>query len=116
MIRARLAAWPLVLLILVGGLACRRQSAGHGVQPKVYEVTKAGRLVLTVKDAPGSLLSTASPDVEKPIPRHPFLSARAYSARDEEQIGRLLRQARDTQGFLALLRANGYQVRQRLPR
>lgn len=122
MMGGRSAAVPLALLFLAGALGCPKKPAeptpkkGVAVaQPKTYEVSKRGRLVLTVTDAPGPILSTAIlPAGEKPAV-HPFLSASAHAPEEENALRALLDQAASTQGFLELLRKAGYQVAEQAP-
>jgi hypothetical protein len=72
-------------------------------------VYRGSQLVLTVADGPGRLYSTAAPPPEG-APDHPFVDARAYDARSENELGMLLQQAADYDGFLALLIEAGFDI------
>ena len=98
-----------LLLLLIGTLACQRpQEASE--EAKTYEVSKKGRLVLTVTDAPGPIVSTAVRPPAGALVRHPFLSASAYVPEEEDALRLLLDQSKSTQDFLERLRKAGYQV------
>lgn len=67
-------------------------------------------LILTVRDEPGVITSTAPlPRGVQPL-RHPFLSAAAREAGHESQLKQILDAATDTEDFLARLKAAGFRV------
>jgi hypothetical protein len=72
-------------------------------------IYQGSQLVLTVADRPGRLYSTAAPPPDG-APDHPFVDARAYDALSENDLGMLLQQATDYDGFLALLIDAGFDV------
>lgn len=101
----------LTLLLLTGTSACRRpQEEPTVAEAKTYEVTKKGRLVLTVTDAPGPIVSTALRPPDGKVATHPFLSASAYVPEEEDALRRLLEQSQSTRDFIMRLRKAGYEV------
>ena len=79
-------------------------------QAATYNVTKAGRLVLTFEDKPGPVTSTAlaAPD-RKPL-RNPFLSATALAPEEEDRLRGILARSRNVAEFIAQLKQAGYGV------
>jgi len=91
--------------------ACAQSEAAAKI--RVYEVFKGDRLVLTVSNEPGPLLSTALPPPgRKPMP-HPFLSASAHAPEEEPRLREILDRAENFPDFIARLRAAGYTLRER---
>ena len=75
-----------------------------------YNVLKAGRLVLTVSDVPGSIVSTAALPPGAAPAKHPFLSATAHAPEEEDTLRKTLDQSKDFDDFLRRLRERGYTV------
>jgi hypothetical protein len=86
-------------------------SLGNLPSVRRFHVYEGGRLVLTVADEPGALLSTAAPPVATPpgVP-HPFLDAQAHDAVSEDELRRILLAASDFDDFLRRLLAAGYDI------
>jgi hypothetical protein len=74
--------------------------------------TEDNQRVLTVKDEPGALLSTALPPPTPgwTPPTHPFLSAQAHNPFHEHRLRELLDEATSFEDFLARLAEIGYQI------
>jgi hypothetical protein len=106
-----------ILLVLIASLhGVLAQLNDHVVDApaKTYDVLKSGRLVLTVRNVPGAITSTALPEVNsKPI-MHPFLSATAHSANEENALHSILEKSHDFDDFLRRLSQRGYTIRERL--
>jgi hypothetical protein len=79
------------------------------VTVRTVGVYRGRRLVLTVEDRPGLLLSTASPPPDG-APEHPFVNARALDPYSEGELGAALEAADSYDGFLANLIAGGFDV------
>ena len=75
-----------------------------------YNVLKAGRLVLTVSDVPGPIVSTAVLPPGASPAKHPFLSATAHAPEEEDTLRKTLDQSKDFDDFLRRLREDGYTV------
>jgi hypothetical protein len=75
-------------------------------------VYSGDRRVLTIRDEPGALLSTAlpPPDPSWRPPQHPFLSGSAQDANSEHALAQLLAQATSFDDYLERLRDAGYRV------
>ena len=74
------------------------------------DVLKDGRKVLWIKNAPGPIASRAIlPPGAKPL-LHPFLTARAFDAKEENALLGLREKAKTFDEFVALLKKNGYKV------
>lgn len=67
-------------------------------------------LVLTMRDGPGPLTSTAPRAPGSPPAEHPFVSVDARDADHEGRVRACLVAARDADDFRARLRAAGYRV------
>lgn len=65
--------------------------------------------VLSIRDQPGVLASTAPLDGGEPV-QHPFLSATALDAGHEDHLRQVLDGATDLDGFLRALALAGYTV------
>jgi hypothetical protein len=78
--------------------------------PKTYEVYLDDDLVLTVKDEPGPLMSTALPPPGFVPPTSDFLSAQAHNPFHEHVLRELLEKSSSLEDYLALLRNGGYRV------
>jgi hypothetical protein len=76
-----------------------------------YEVFKQGVRVLSFQPRAGVLQSTAPRPPKVKPPSHPFLNAQAHDALVENQLGELLRRAKSVNEFIALLEADGFEVR-----
>lgn len=102
----------LILTLLSAGAACKRSANEEISAPeaKSYAVTKEGRLVLTVTDAPGPIVSTAVRPADGSRVKHPFLSASAHDSGEEDALGKILEKSTSTADFLARLNAAGYVV------
>ena len=72
-------------------------------------VFRNGRLVLSVEDRPGVLLSTAAPPPTG-APEHPFVNARAHDPFSEQDLATVLGSAHDYDSFLALLVQSGFDL------
>ena len=81
---------------------------------RTYEVLRADRLVLTVRNKPGAITSTATPPANSNPVMHPFLSATAHAANEENALHAILEQSSDFDDFLRRLTRNGYTTRERL--
>lgn len=73
--------------------------------PAFYRVSRRGRALLDMVDAPGNVTGVGA----APAP-HPFLSAEFTSLEDESAIRFSLRRSRSTAHFIANLRRRGYTV------
>lgn len=67
-------------------------------------------LILTVRDEPGAITSTAPPPRGMQPVVHPFLSAAAREAGHESQLKQILDASASTADFLARLKAAGFRV------
>lgn len=79
--------------------------------PDAWEVFKGERMVLSVSDGPGPLVSTAAPPPGTPPVRHAFLSASAHAPEEEDTLKRVLDASTSTADFLARLKSAGYAVK-----
>lgn len=94
----------------------------HGVEAqsqeqeivRAYAVLKAGRVVLTIHNRPGQLLSTALLPAGSPPVEHRFLSATAYAPEEEDVLRSILEQSGSFDDFVSRLREAGYAIRERL--
>jgi|1185.fasta_scaffold256897_2 hypothetical protein len=79
---------------------------------RTFGVWSSDRRVLTIRDEPGALLSTAlpPPDPNWRPPQHPFLSGSAQDANSEHALAELLAQATSFDDYLERLRGAGYRV------
>ena len=109
-------ALTIVAVIVVAPLGVRAQSNDRALASpaKTYEVLKADRLVLTVRNKPGAITSTATPPANGSPVIHPFLSATAHAATEENALHAILQQSSDFDDFLWRLGQNGYTIRERL--
>ena len=105
-----------VLFAVAAVFGSRAGSASGQSEPakiRIYEIRRDDRLVLTVSNEPGPLLSTAlRPPGRKPV-SHRFLSASAHAPEEEPRLRAILERAEDFPDFLARLRAAGYALRER---
>jgi hypothetical protein len=86
------------------------QATADRLVVNAYDVLKDGQKVLWMEDSPGHVISTAIlPPGAKPA-THPFINAHALVAAEEDQLGKILGQARDFQEYVRLLRQAGYEV------
>lgn len=110
-----------ILLLSLAALACSKPPEPQRkepamTEPRVFDVSKDSKLVLTVTDAPGPLISTASPPPDQDVVRHPFLSATSHAPFEEDALRSLLLRSKSTGEFLESMRGAGYQVLERPPR
>ena len=83
---------------------------------RVFEVWKDGRMVMTVRDEPGPLVSRASPPPDfKPAPSHPFVSISSHDPFSEHQSRTILDQSNSCDDYLARMRAAGFEAKQIQP-
>jgi hypothetical protein len=110
------------LAVVGGGLssACNesKQVERQPARPQVrtVEVMLEGRLVLTARNQPGPLRSTAlppSPDWKPP--QHPFLTAQAHDANSESRLKNILDQSKDFDDYLRRLSKDGFHVKELNP-
>jgi hypothetical protein len=105
-----------IVAVLNAGLCGVRAQLNDGTftSPiKTYEVLRADRLVLTVKNKPGAIISTATPPANGSPVAHPFLSATAHAATEENTLHTILVQSSDFDDFLRRLARRGYTIRER---
>lgn len=96
-------------MLLWALLACGPK--GGSVKATTYEVYQGDTHVLSFRDEPGVLMSTAAlPPGEEPR-MHPFLTGTAHSAMHENQLGMLLSTSTSTEEFVEALRRDGFVVR-----
>ena len=79
---------------------------------KAYTVLKAGRVVLTIQNRPGQLLSTALPPAGSPAVQHRFLSATAHAPEEEDALRSILEKSSSFDDFVNRLRDAGYTLRE----
>mgnify|MGYP001563031333 CR=1 FL=1 len=103
---------PVLLALALALFGCRGAEAPSPTGP--WEVFKGERLVLTVSDGPGPIVSTAAPSPGAPPVRHPFLSASAHAPEEEDALKRILDASETTADFLARLKNAGYGVNPRV--
>jgi len=89
---AVLLGWAAVL----GSRAEPAFAQSEAAKIRVYEIFKGDRLVLTVSNEPG-----------------PLLSAAAHAPEEEPRLREILERAGDFADFIARLRAAGYTLRER---
>jgi len=97
------------------GLAIPRPLAEPG-PPQAYDVFKGERLVLTVRNRPGPLGSTALAPPGGPPALHPFASGAAHAPDEEPSLRDILERSRDFPDFAERLRRAGYTLRERTAR
>lgn len=98
---------PLLLALAVLGCPAK-PPAPH---PGPWEVFRGERLVLSVSDGAGALVSTAPPQPGAAPVRHPFLAASAHAPEEEDALKRVLDASESTADFLERLKSAGYDVR-----
>ena len=108
-------ALTIIAVLVVTPFWARAQLNDRAVNlpARTYEVLRADRLVLTVQNKPGAIISTAIPPVNSSPVMHPFLSATAHSATEENALHVILEQSSDFEDFLRRLAQSGYTVRER---
>jgi hypothetical protein len=77
-------------------------------------VLRADRLVLTVRNRPGAIVSTAIPPPNGSPVMHPSLSATAHAATEENALHAILEQSSNFDDFLRRLTQSGYTIRELL--
>jgi hypothetical protein len=79
---------------------------------RTFAVYSGDRRVLTIRDEPGALLSTAlpPPDPNWRPPQHPFLSGSAQDANSEHALAQILAGATSFDDYVDRLRETGYRV------
>lgn len=97
------------MILLWALLACGPKKGE--VKVTTYEVYDGDTHVLTFRDAPGPLLSTAALPPDQAPRQHPFMSGTAHSAMHENQLGMLLSTSSDVDGFVEALQAQGWVVK-----
>ena len=99
--------------------ACPAAARGNAPVTRSFDVYRDGRLVLSVRDEPGTLRSTAPPPPgagpppppgTPPPNAHPFLDGQAHDAVSEDELGRLLAEADSFDAYLQALLAAGYDI------
>jgi hypothetical protein len=112
----RVRALTIFAVLVAVPFGARAQLNYHTVNSSVrtYEVLRADRLVLTVRNKPGAIISTAIlPPNSSPV-MHPFLSATAHAATEENALHAILEQSSDFDDFLRRLTQSGYTIRELL--
>src|SRR5260370_34602980 len=97
---AALLGWAAVL----GSRAEPAFAQSEAARIRVYEVFKGDRLVLTVSNEPGPLLSAALPPPGREPISHPLLRASAHAPAEEPRLRESLERAREVAAFIARLR------------
>lgn len=99
----------------LAGLVCLALAAcapaGGGKTGQAWKVYDGGKLVLTVFDRPGPLVSTAMPPPGAQPVVHAFLSGTAHSAVHEDQLRKILEASSSFADFIGRLRAAGFIVK-----
>lgn len=75
-----------------------------------FDVYKNDKLVAKIEAQPGYLTSTAMPPPGAPLKKHPFITASVLVPEEENNLSGLLERAKDFNGYLSLLKENGYVV------
>lgn len=80
--------------------------------PRLLRLWRDGRLALELVDRPGPLVSTSAPPPlpGQAPPDHPFVTATAFVAEWEGELGALLRATPDLEAFLAAVTSLGYTI------
>jgi hypothetical protein len=105
-----------IVAVVAAGLCGARAQLNDRIPTspaKTYEVLRADRLVLTVTNKPGAIISTATLPVNSNPVMHPFLSATAHAASEENALHAILVQSSDFDDFLRRLAQSGYTIRER---
>lgn len=102
------------LLLLLPMAACHAPAvlAPEGAVNEVstWSIYDGDMLILSVRNEPGAITSTAPPPPGMQPLMHPFLSAAAQEAGHESQLKDLLDVSTSTDDFLARLKAAGFRV------
>jgi hypothetical protein len=102
----------LAVAVCAGALfACKfsGQSGGGPMAPNsVWDVYKAQKKVLIIKNAPGAILSTAMLPPGTAPRTSSFVTARALDALEENALGAILGSSRTFEEFAAGLKKKGY--------
>jgi hypothetical protein len=98
-------------------------TAREAAEVRTFAVHYEGRLVLRVRDTPGTLRSSAPPSPGAPPPPppadapgdlppgiHPFIDAQAYDPVTEGRLRALLDSSSGFDEYLEALRADGFEV------
>lgn len=109
-------ALTIIAVLVTAPFGARAQVNDRSVNSsaRTYEVLRADRLVLIVRNKPGAIISTAIPPVNRTPVMHPFLSATAYAATEENALHTILEQSSDFDDFLRRLTQSGYTIRELL--
>jgi hypothetical protein len=75
-----------------------------------FTVTKDGDTVLTFRDEPGPLMSSALPPPGFVPPTNPFLTAQAHNVFHEHALREILDESESVEDFVGRLDAAGYAV------
>lgn len=76
----------------------------------ILDVYKNDKLVAKIKAQSGYLTSTALPPPGAPLKKHPFITASVLVPEEENNLSQLLKEAKDFNGYLSLLKEDGYVV------
>jgi|SRR5271167_2565439 len=109
-------ALTVITVLVVAPCGARAQMNDRTVNSsaRTYEVLRTDRLVLTVRNKPGAIISTAIPPADSNPVMHPFLSATAHAATEENALHAILEQSSDFDDFLRRLTQSGYTIRELL--
>jgi len=75
-----------------------------------FDVYKNDKLVAKIKAQSGYLTSTALPPPGTPLKKHPFITASVLVPEEENNLSRLLKEAKDFNEYLSFLKEDGYVV------
>lgn len=108
-------AWTYVLMaaLFVSVVSCDQssQTGQEVVDAPVWLVLRGDKPVLGMRNSPGLLMSTATPPPPgTPPATHPFLTAWALDAMEEDQLRQILDHSSTFDQFVAALRKTGYRV------
>jgi hypothetical protein len=106
-------AYVLVAVLFSAVVSCDRDSATRQdvSDAPVWVVLRGDKPVLGMKNIPGLLISTATPPPRgTPPAKHPFLTAWALDAMEEDPLRRILERSATFDEFVAALRKAGYRV------
>jgi septal ring-binding cell division protein DamX len=106
----------IIVVLVAAAFSARAQSDDAVNKPpaKTYEVLMADRLVLTVRNQLGPIVGTAMLPVGSEPVSHPFLTATALVAGEENALHAILEQSSGFNDFLRRLTEADYTVRERL--
>jgi hypothetical protein len=105
-----------IVLAVVGGLTqtpAQTASPLSASEARTYDVLKAGRLVLTVQNKPGPLVSAALPSPISRAVAHTFVTGNARDPMEEGALRTILERSKDFDDFLRRLSEASYMIRER---